>query len=227
MGRREYEGGRSRTLSRSEEKRFLGAPDTVVDTEFAALGIDARRLGDGRVVTVHIGSKARLWESRDLLLATLSRSAADPGPRSVAASLRSGSQFLDELTTLLSSAPAKLDLPREALDFSIASIERIDEVRRRKDGKRRVEKALDEIVAYVGEVVRRALDGHWEMRVSDDGKTPEPVVVMKDGRVSHPGVFVLREIDLGREGSLLAVTEQEIESFGPHRDIKVPPPDDT
>lgn len=90
-----------------------------------------------------------------------------------------GEAFLTHVEALIEHFRQTLKLSPELLDKSIASLEHVDKAIR-KYGKRKTleSPAFAGLIAYVGEVVRTATSGRWEMRLSDqDGKTWESWIV--------------------------------------------------
>lgn len=96
----------------------------------------------------------------------------------------------------LSSAQATIaaNLPVESsgLDFSMDSLVRIDKELGQVDPETLNHHGLvSALIAYVGEVMRRACDGKWSIQKS--GRRTRPLVVGRDGRMHDPGIIVLDE----------------------------------
>lgn len=73
--------------------------------------------------------------------------------------------FLDSIPQLIDEIPKYLDISRDTLDGSSDSVTLLDQAIERKGKESCSEpRVLLPIVAYIGEVVRRAVDGHWEIR---------------------------------------------------------------
>jgi hypothetical protein len=91
-------------------------------------------------------------------------------------------------------------LDAEVLNGSIDSLEYVDEGVQRLGGQNFFDDPtiLAPIVAYVGEAMRKATDGHWEIRKWDfrggeDSDRWEPVMAGASGREYHPfGIFKVR-----------------------------------
>jgi hypothetical protein len=132
----------------------------------------------------------------------------------------SGRGFIDAVGQLAQEVAAKLQLGAEVLNGSVDSLEYVDQAARRFGGHNFFDDPtiLAPIIAYVGEVMREATEGHWEIRTWDfregeDSDRWEPVIVGTNGREYHPfGIFKALlergsvwsrvEVDLGEFGSL-------------------------
>jgi hypothetical protein len=179
------------------------------------------RLTDGRVVSIS-NSNARIYESteefRQFLASVEER--ARRKPQHPLGSFPGGRGFIDAVRQLAQEVAAKLQLDAEVLNGSIDSLEYVDEGAQRLGVQNFIDDPtiLAPIVAYVGEVMRVATDGHWEIRMWDfpggeDRDRWEPVIVGANGREYHPfGIFKALlergsvwdrvEVDLGEFGSL-------------------------
>jgi hypothetical protein len=129
-----------------------------------------------------------------------------------------GSGFIDAVAQLAQELEAKLKLDAEVLNGSVDSLEHVDQAARRIGGHNFLDDPtiLAPLVAYVGEVMRAATDGHWDIRVPDfrggqDSDSWEPVIVGANGREYHPfGIFK----PLLERGSVWARVEVDLAEFG-------------
>jgi hypothetical protein len=95
-----------------------------------------------------------------------------------------GSGFIESVRQLAQEVAAKLQIGAEVLNGSVGSLEHVDEAAQRLGGQYFFDDPtiLAPIVAYVGELIREATDGHWEIRTRDfregeDSDRWEPVIV--------------------------------------------------
>src|SRR5262249_8384292 len=107
-----------------------------------------------------------------------------------------GSGFIDAVAQLTQELEAKLKLDAEVLNGSVDSLEHVDQAARRIG----VHNFFDDptlvapLVAYVGEVMRAATDGHGDIRVpvfggGKDSDSWEPVFGGANGREYPPFGF--------------------------------------
>jgi hypothetical protein len=128
---------------------------------------------------------AALWDSRDELAAGQKKvlTQVGGGRSSWRTELPQQEHFIDAMPELLRALPGLLDLDPVALDFNEASLGLVD-VAVRRLGQQRVLTAeiFPSVLAYVGEVIRRAVGGRWEMRRDEKNDEWDPWVVAPDGR---------------------------------------------
>jgi hypothetical protein len=106
---------------------------------------------------------------------------------------------VDEYAQRLSG---ELGISRRKLDWSVTSLAVVDREARKVKGIFRNADLFDALIAYVGEVIRRAIDGHWEMRFDRASKCWEPWVVGRYGE-SAPFVIVYDQlVDQPETGNL-------------------------
>ncbi|MBI3911833.1 MAG: hypothetical protein HY320_13000 [Armatimonadetes bacterium] len=104
--------------------------------------------------------------------------------------LPGGSSFPDCVPGLIDQLALRLRIPREQMDGSLDSLEVVDATLRRMEDAEGI--APDDpdliapVVAYVGEVLRKAVDGEWEMVFDKEHQVWEPYIVDKRGRRYNP-----------------------------------------
>jgi hypothetical protein len=186
---------------------------------------EARLLPDGRVLLFFgEGQNGALYPSREALERVLRDGAERPARISVAsrrALLPPVADFLRDVEAHAKSLAARLRIPDEALDLTVASFDAVD-------AKTIMPENVPALVAYVGQVLIRATEGRWTTlyprrrylaREQPDGTTrrewattidedDEPTIMTRDGRLFMPLVIVTLEMDRQQYASLRrAVTE--------------------
>jgi hypothetical protein len=166
-------------LSRPAAQRLLEETPHVLDRELSiGLGI-VFALADGRALIFFERGRSKLFPSRDELAAAyradMERIRGGYSP--LLDVLPQGQGFAAAVPELLRDAPALLAIDASALDFSVKSVALLDDaVRRLGRTKALTPEVFPSLLAYVGEVVRRVVDGRWEVR-SEDGRSWIPCVV--------------------------------------------------
>jgi hypothetical protein len=144
----------------------------VRDEELSNRDTDARLLPDGRVLLYH-GEHERgvLYPSREAVKEMHRQSAemakkiaeqrAAPAPS--VKLLPPIDDFLRDVEAHARSLGPRLRIPAEVLDFTPASLDAVDRALKRIPwAKRQVPDLVTPLVAYLGEVMRRATGGQWE-----------------------------------------------------------------
>src|SRR5215470_10545300 len=125
------------------------------------------RLNDGRVVWVSYGS-ANIFACADAyraLLASVEAMSRAKWQHPLGTEFSDGQAFIEAVPQLIQQLPVKLRLKSVSLDRSLASLDHIDRSTARLGGPEcLVDPAvLAPIVAYLGEVMREATSGRWEV----------------------------------------------------------------
>jgi hypothetical protein len=151
--------GIQRVLSK-ELREYLKLP---VDRELSRPGKDeVRILPDGRVLR-----NATTWPSREEYIEWWRRSdeecaKARSAPHPTVALLPPIDDFLRDVEAHARSLGPRLRIPDEALDGSVASLGAVDKALKRIPWvERPVADLVTPLVAYVGEVMRKASGGRW------------------------------------------------------------------
>src|SRR5215467_4574928 len=158
------------------------------------------RLNDGRVVWVSYGS-ANIFAGADVyraLLASIEAMSRAKWQHPLGTEFCDGQAFIEAVPQLVQQLPAKLRLKAVNLNRSLESLDHIDRATARLGGPECLDDPviLAPIVAYVGEVMRQATDGHWEVRPWQ-GRAGEnawqPVIVSANGQ-EYPTFVVFKEL---------------------------------
>ena len=150
-----------------KEVRELSKLAWVRDEALSDRVTDARVLPDGRVLLfTGDGERGTLYPSRESFAQVLREGAAmmakgrsfDPCKEL----LPPVADFLRDVEAHAKSLGPRLRIPGEVLDGTLASLDAVDKAQRRIPwAKRTVPDLFTPLVAYVGEVLRRASGGRW------------------------------------------------------------------
>jgi hypothetical protein len=161
--------------ARKVMREIGGQPDRELAAEYervvaplARPDQDVVRLNDGRVVWISYGS-ANIYASADdyrALLAHAEESSQLEWQHPLGSEFADGQAFIEAVPQLVQQLPAKLHLEVSDLNRSLDSLDYIDRVVARLGGPECLDDPaiLAPIVAYVGEVMREATGGRWEVR---------------------------------------------------------------
>lgn len=186
-----------------------GAPDPRLTAEWervvGTLSCPAEqivRLDDGRVLWISHGS-ARIYASPEeyrQLLHYVEELGRRKPTHPLGTRFPRGQGFIEAVPELIGELPGKLRLSPQALTRSVDSLTDIDEAAARLGGQECLDDPtiLAPIVAYVGEVMRKASFGRWqisgwEFPGADDDARWQPVVVGANGR-TYPTFVILKEL---------------------------------
>jgi hypothetical protein len=202
---REIGGNADRALAAEHER--IVAPLAHPDEEVV-------RLNDGRVVWVSYGSAnvfASAKEYRDLLACVETNTNAK-WQHSLGTGFSDGQAFINAVPQLVEKLPAGLSVKAYALNGSLESLQEIDRAAGRLGGPACLDdpEILAPIVAYVGEIMRKATGGRWAVRPwrgPNEEDTWHPVIVGANGR-EYPTFVIFKE--LLESGSVLARVSYDI-----------------
>ena len=172
------------------------------------------RLNDGRVVWVSYGS-ANIYASADeyrALLASVEENSRSKWQHPLGTEFFDGQAFIKAVAQLVQQLPAKLRLKGSCLNRSVESLDHIDRAATRFSGPECLDDPaiLAPIVAYVGEVMREATAGRWEVRPwqGPGGEDSwHPIIVGANGQ-EYPTFVVFKE--LLESGSIAARVSYDI-----------------
>jgi hypothetical protein len=158
------------------------------------------RLNDGRVVWTSYGS-ANIYASADdyrALLAHVEQSSQQKRQHPLGSEFSNGQAFIKAVPQLVQGLPSKLRLKASTLSGSVESLEDVDRAVGRLGGPECLDDPtiLAPIVAYVGEVMRKATGGRWEVRPWQGPSGEDswhPVIVGADGR-EYPTFVIFKEL---------------------------------
>jgi hypothetical protein len=164
-----------RNIPKKEVRELSKLPWVADDALLSMLG-QARVLPDGRVFESHLAdgsgtlypSRAAAEEMNRQLMET-EREAAEQAaagyPDPCLELLPPIDDFLRDVDAHAASLGKAIKVADEALDRSVASLDAVDKALKRIPwAKRPVPEILTPLVAYVGEVIRRASGGRWSKR---------------------------------------------------------------
>jgi hypothetical protein len=139
-----------------------------IDRELTRPGEEVRVLPDGRVLWKSVrGRSAATWPSREAFVTLRRRmdeeyAKARSAPHPAVALLPPIDDFLRDVEAHAKSLGPRLRIPDEGLDGSVASLGAVDKALKRIPlAERPVADLVTPLVAYVGEVLRRASGGRW------------------------------------------------------------------
>lgn len=114
-------------------------------------------------------------------------------------------RFQTQFPKLVAELPELLDIERDLLNFSEESLDAVDSAIR-KIGSERIltPEVFPSLTAYVGEVIRRQVNGSWEVRTTHEGTRHEPDIVDPTGG-RYAVLRIYKELlEYGRKASMRA-----------------------
>ncbi len=186
-------------LTESEIQALLVEETPNPDPELSEFTLlDAYQFSDGRILFLFDGEppKGTLWPSRDSVLHSLGPNAEADQGHILEGRLPQGKSFPQQVELLTAKLAELVDLPQEALDYSLDSLKFLDErVKERfKPADRLGAVLFPSLVAYLGEVVRRRVEGVWEMRRPTVARSGSLGFEVRMGANSRPFSLRLRSI---------------------------------
>lgn len=177
-------------------------------------------LVNGGALLLFENGKGRLYESRSELRAILHEleREARRGPKSVCHALPQGEKFAEQVPELVHKLATLLKVELALLDRTEVSLDEVDKgLRRLRPQKILTPEVFAPLTAYVGEVIRNATQGQWEMRRgSDADQTWEPWIVDPSGRSCAPFGIYKDLLEYGRSASLRGWVAGTLATWG-HR----------
>jgi len=120
-------------------------------------------------------------------------------------------EFISQVPRLGAALPGLIDLEASTLDATESSIDAIDAAIDAAGSEPFLTAdVFQSLVAYVGEVIRRAIGGRWELRSPDDGRTWEPDVIDARGERCNLLRVYKEMLEHGEEGNLRAFVHHTI-----------------
>jgi hypothetical protein len=163
-------------------------------------------LASGGALLVFENGRGRLYESIDELRAMIEEieREARSGPKSVCRDLPGGQSFAEQVPELVRQLATRLKIEPAQLDGTEGSLDKVDNgLRRLRRQEILTPEVFGSLTAYVGEVIRNATHGGWEMRRgSDVERTWEPWIVDSSGRSCAPFSIYKELFERGRSASL-------------------------
>ena len=173
-------------------------------------------LADGRVLVPLPGGGGRLYESRNefqaMLLAVLKESRISRTRET--SWLPPGARLPESLPELLASVAPALSLPAMP-SLNIEGVAEVEAALLRLPLERAFSaEVFLAVVAFVGEVIRIAVNGIWKSRLGTDGATWEPEVIDRNGKPCRLWGIGKELNEIGGEGSLVGFAEHRIFRVG-------------
>jgi hypothetical protein len=188
-----------RQLSKKETRELKKLP-WVRDEALSTRITEARVLPDGRVLLCSSGlgyladdEEGTLYPSREALAELQRRGAeeAAKGPVDLSRTLLPPiDDFLRDVDAHAKSLGKRIGVADDALDRSVESLDAVDTALKRIPwAKRQVPDLVTPLIAYVGEVMRRASGGQWTKPPAANDN--EPMIRARDGGFLQPYVPVV------------------------------------
>jgi hypothetical protein len=183
-----------------KEVEALSKLPWVRDEELSDRVFEIRLLPDGRVLQYLSDSDpGTLFPSREVFVEVSREIAArfaKKEPVNLTRTLLPPiDEFLRDVEAHAKSLGAKFRVPDDALDRTPASLDAVDAALRKiPKAKRETAEIVTPLVAYLGEVMRRACDGHWTkapVRPHVATNENEPMIMGRDGRILQPFAIVI------------------------------------
>jgi len=197
---------KGKRLSARETKRILETKQHTLDEELSQMALcQAFDLAGGGVLLLYEDGKGILYESKDELLALADEVERESrqGPVSVCRDLPQGQAFVEQVPQLIHGLAARLHLDSAELDGSETSLNKVDKALRRLRPEQLIKPdVFAPLTAYVGEVMRKATNGRWEMRRGSDDETWEPWIVDPSGRSYAPFAIYKELLEYGKSASI-------------------------
>lgn len=154
---------------------------------------------NGRVLDMFSNGRGRLFESQEDFNVEVQRYQElkiTPSRHVLKGRLPQGKDFIQHVSQLVNELAILLKIPRDDLDNSEASLDKVDmKVKRIGRAKSLEVPIFPALVAYIGEVMRQATNGKWEMRQAySDKEIWEPWIIDPEGRSCNPFLAVYDEL---------------------------------
>ena len=141
-------------------------------------------LEDGSAALVDYDGRGVLWYSYQEMVSGYWASVRHALDRKdyLGALLPHSERFHTQVGALVADLPRLLGINSDSLDFSEESLDSVDSAIR-KLGSQRIltPEIFPSLTAYVGEVIRRQVNGTWEVRTTHEGTRHEPDIVDPTG----------------------------------------------
>ena len=124
--------------------------------------------------------------------------------------------LLDELPKLVEHLAVELNIPLVELDKTLPSLNRVENSVRQKGRQKCLSlEIFPSLVIYVGEVIRQATNGRWELRLNNDCDvaTWEPWIVVNNGNAFPPHAQVYEQMSEGKTCYIRNVAESGIRNL--------------
>jgi len=198
---------KSRSVSAKEVRHVLETTQHSLDQGLSRVCLcQVFDLASGGALLLFDNGKGRLYESIDELRAMIAEveREARSGPRSVCRDMPQGQDFAEQVPELVRQLATLLKIEPAELDGTAASLDKVDEgIHRLRPQKLLSPEVFAPLTAYVGEVIRSATQGRWEMRRGlNVDKSWEPWIVDPSGRSCAPFAIYKDLLEYGKSASL-------------------------
>jgi len=181
-----------RIVSKKVSQTLLQDRQWLVNVELSTQNMPVYRHADGRILIVFDDGKGRLIEANesrayiDMVEARKTTMRENPhGRHMLVDRLPQGADFVAQVPALIAELPTLLNLSAEDLDFSSASLVKIDG-KLKKQGRVKCTNPplFPALVAYVGEMYNRKIGSTWSIRHNTmDVRVWEPLLILRNERV--------------------------------------------
>lgn len=153
------------SVSKSEVKELLAEENWTPDPEHSLPDHPAYVSDRGELLLVSRTGKGLLYASRQELMEKSAESRKSPFPsHMLEGNLPQGPHFVEAVPSLIDALARILAIPRESLDSSFESLQLVDKALKKVRPKKRILEIPDlfpALIAYTGEVMRKASGGTW------------------------------------------------------------------
>jgi hypothetical protein len=199
--------GLGEKLTAKRVRELLAGSGHVRDAETSrSMLCDVYRLADGSGLLAFEDGRGVLYYSHETMVARHRANVAKArsGYREPPL-FADGEMFPSRIADHIAALPAILGVEAAKLDFTEASLDVVDAALRRLPADRVLSpQVFPSLAAYVGEVIRLAIGGRWEMRRASDGEAWEPEVVDAIGRPCALLKIYKELMEYGRRASMRA-----------------------
>jgi len=211
-------------LTKAEAKALLATENWTIDPE--TYYWDAYVSDKGELLFIKDRGRSQLYESRQALRDAYAENRADTrrSHHCLEGQIPQGPHFIEAVPALIDELAVFLKLPREKLDGTYESLEAVDAALKKVRPKRRILETPNffaAIIAYTGEVMRKAVNGVWWLRPAEDG-VYEPHVLLEEGKFKddlNPFVYTYDMITEAGPISLAVVVSVQVDHVSRARDL--------
>ena len=186
------------SVKKSEVEALLAEEKWTLDPEHSIPHHPAYVSDRGELLFVSASGKGLLYASRQELMEKSAARASEPQPQHVLeGNLPQGAHFIEAVPSLIDDLARTLEIPRESLDSSFDSLYLVEKALKKIRPKRRILEITNlfpGLVAYAGEVMRKATGGEWFL-TEVGGSIYEPYVRYgPGGRYMDPWLELYKSI---------------------------------
>jgi hypothetical protein len=197
---------KARKVSAKEAAKLLASIAHADDPDMShGIRCKAYALADGSALLVFENGRGLLYESHHEMVARyradVERAKHPSNP--LTELVPQGETFAGEVPNLIAALAKRLRLDPGALDMTEGSLDAVDRALRKMSARRILtsSEVFAPLTAYLGEVIRQAIDGRWEMRQDAYDRTWIPWIVDSAGWSSSPVRIHKEFLEHGRSAS--------------------------